>query len=279
METREITLSFNLNTPTDPNFPLNSDVKLDFVATINPIANDETVEDNTFNLKQVVVNSYDPNDIRCLEGETITPDEVGEFVHYLIRFENLGTANAVNVVVKDIIDTTKFDVSSLIPLNSSHSYTTRITDGNEVEFIFENIQLPFDDANNDGYVVFKIKTLETLQLGDTFSNQAEIYFDFNFPIITNNYTTVVEENLSVNDYEYLNVRLYPNPVSNILTINSNVALDLVKIFDVNGRLIQEYKIGNLNTFFDLPVKSLKSGVYFVEIQLDSKTKILRFVRL
>ena len=31
-------------------------------------------------------------------------------------------------------------------------------EGNKVEFIFEGIHLPFDDANNDGYVAFKIKT-------------------------------------------------------------------------------------------------------------------------
>jgi hypothetical protein len=35
-----------------------------------------------------------------------------------------------------------------------------------VEFIFQGIQLPFDDANNDGYVVFKIKSKNTLAIGD-----------------------------------------------------------------------------------------------------------------
>lgn len=53
-----------------------------------------------------------------------------------------------------MIDATKFDVASLIPLNASHDYTTRII-GNKVEFIFENINLPFEDATNDGYIVSK----------------------------------------------------------------------------------------------------------------------------
>src|SRR5690606_35858803 len=64
----------------------------------------------------------------------------------------------LNVVVKDVIDEAKFDVNSLVPLSGSHPFQTRIKPGNIVEFFFENINLPFDDESNDGYVVFKIRT-------------------------------------------------------------------------------------------------------------------------
>jgi hypothetical protein len=101
----------------------------------------------------------------------------------MIRFENKGTAEAQNVVVKDMIDTSKFDVSSLVVTQGSHPFVTRITETNKVEFIFENINLPFDDATNDGYVAFKIKTKPSLVVGDSFSNTASIYFDYNFPIV------------------------------------------------------------------------------------------------
>src|SRR5690606_20906712 len=114
----------------------------------------------------------DPNDKTCLQGTGISQTQVGNYVHYLIRFENTGTANAQNIVVKDIIDTSKFDLSSLIAVCGSHSIVTRITGPNTVEFIFENIQLPFADATNDGYVVFKIRTLPNLTVGNAFSNTA-----------------------------------------------------------------------------------------------------------
>ncbi|MAB48844.1 MAG: internalin [Flavobacteriaceae bacterium] len=277
-ETREIEVVFNLNTPTDSNFPLNSGDVLSFNASINPVNSDETPDDNEFFLDQVVVNSLDPNDITCLEGETITPEHVGEYVHYRIRFENLGAANATNVVVKDVIDTTKFDVSSLIPLHASHNYTTRIREGNIVEFIFEGINLPFDDANNDGYLVFKIKTLETLQLGDTFTNQAEIYFDFNFPVITNMYSTSVQENLSVNDFELNDVVLFPNPVNNQLYIKSKLNIDTIKIFDINGRLIQNKTMNDSNVQNEVSVLALKSGVYFIEVYSNGQKEVLRFIK-
>jgi hypothetical protein len=65
---------------------------------------------------------------------------VGKELHYMIRFENTGTASAVNIVVKDMIDMDKFDISSLVPLEwKSSVYVTRISIGNKVEFIFENI--------------------------------------------------------------------------------------------------------------------------------------------
>src|SRR5690606_35290187 len=153
---------------------------------------DETPQDNTAALNQTVVNSFDPNDKTCLEGNVVTPDIIGQFVHYVIRFENTGTFAAENIVVKDIIDTAKFDVNTLVPLSGSHSFVTRITNINQLEFIFENINLPFDDTNNDGYVAFKIKTKPTLQVGDAFSNTASIYFDYNFPIVTNTATTTIQ---------------------------------------------------------------------------------------
>lgn len=127
-----------------------------------------------------------------LEGKFITPEMVGNYLHYLIRFENTGTYPAENIVVKDVIDTTKFELASLQLVNSSHDPYVRIVKGNQVEFIFEHIQLPFEDAHNDGYVAFKIKTKPNLVLGDQLLNKAAIYFDYNLPIITNETKTTVE---------------------------------------------------------------------------------------
>ena len=191
MEAREIDLEFEFNKPTD-DIAINGDDLLVFRAFVTPIAGDEQETDNSFLIKQVAVNSFDPNDKRCLQGEILDLENVGDYLHYMIRFENTGTANATNVVIADTLDASKFDVGSLQIIDASHSVQTRIRN-NIAEFHFENIQLPFDDENNDGYVVFKIKTLETLQLGDNISNSAAIYFDFNFPIITNTYSTTVEQ--------------------------------------------------------------------------------------
>jgi hypothetical protein len=270
-ESRSIDITLSLNSPTDADFPLNGGDLLSYNSKIFPVVDDQTPSNNASSLRQLLVNSFDPNDKTCLEGEAIAPELVGEYVHYIIRFENTGTASAINVVVKDEIDTSKFDINTLIPLHASHDFVTRILNTNEVEFVFENINLPFDDANNDGFIVFKIKTLDTLVLDDTFSNDAEIYFDFNFPIVTNDYiTTVAEDNLSIENYvTNTSIKLFPNPVNDILNISTDINLKSISVSDINGRILQTIVvIGNKNRNI-IDLKSLSKGVYFVTVKTES----------
>ena len=273
-ETREINVVLNVNSPMESPAVNDGDI-LSFTAT-NTITNaDEMLSDNTFVLNQTVVNSYDPNDKTCLQGNYVSPDKIGEFVHYVIRFENTGTFPAENVVVKDIIDTDKFDISSLTPLNASHNYVTRIS-GNKVEFIFENINLPFDDATNDGYVSFKIKTLPSLVVGNTFSNSANIYFDYNFPIVTNTATTTIAalNNPSFEFATYFN--LYPNPTTNELNINLKSAIEInsIQIYNTIGQLVS-VQTGNA---LKVDVSNLKTGNYFIKINTNEGFSTSQFIK-
>jgi len=280
-ESREIDVTMNLNSPMETPALNDGDV-LTFNTSISSSETDETPDDNTFELHQTVVNSFDPNDKTCLEGSTITPEQVGEFVHYMIRFENTGSAEAVNIVVKDDIDRTKYDLSSLVPLHSSHDYVARIKDNASnyyVEFIFEGINLPFDDANNDGYIVFKIRTLDTLVLNDTFENDAEIYFDFNFPIITNNEQTTVAV-LSTEDFALANtnVVLYPNPTTHVLHLESKQAIKHLSIYDISGRQIQDIAIIGSKTELEVSTEALSTGTYFVKIKTESSELVKKFIK-
>jgi hypothetical protein len=254
---------------------VNSGDDLNYTASING-AIDETPIDNSFVLNQRVVGAIDPNDKTCLEGNLISPEMVGKYVHYLIRFENTGTANAENVVVKDVIDTAKFDINTLIPLDGSHSYVTRINNQNKIEFIFENINLPFDDANNDGYVVFKIKTKPTLVIGDTFSNSANIYFDYNFPVVTNTATTTIQA-LANTDFQFNNLfSLSPVPTKDTLTITTKQAtlISSISIYNVLGQLVQV----TTNPNEDIDVSDLKSGNYFITIFSDKGSATSKFIK-
>src|SRR5690606_35558892 len=241
-----------------------------------PVTNDETPDDNKFELKQEVVGSLDPNDKTCLQGESVGPEMAGEYVHYLIRFENTGNYPAENIVVKDVIDTDKFEVSTLRTLSSSHEFYSRIKE-NVIEFIFEDINLPFDDQNNDGYVLFKIKTKPQLQLGDTFSNGAAIYFDYNFPEITNEYITTIEDLLGTPDFEFKNVFvLYPNPSKNVLYIQrkGTVEINSVEIYNLLGQVV----IAIPSEAEIIDVSTLNSGSYFVKINTSSGSTFSKFIK-
>ena len=174
-----------------------------------------------------------------------------------------------------MIDLVKFDIATLVPLKSSHEFYTRINE-NKVEFIFENINLDFNDATNDGYVVFKIKTKPTLVLGDTFTNNANIYFDYNFPITTNTYTTTVAA-LSTQDYDFGNYfTLYPNPAKNVLNIQAKQGLTInsIEIYNQLGQIV----IATTNALNTIDVSNLASGTYFVKINTEKGSANAKFVK-
>ena len=272
-ESRIIDIEMNLNTPTDTP-PLNGNDTLNFTASITPAIGDEVPTDNQIQFYQYVMNSFDPNDKTCLEGDRITPTMIGKYIHYKIRFENTGNFAAQNIVIKDIIDSDKFDVSSMQMTNASHSCVTKISEGNKVEFIFENINFPFDDANNDGYVVFKIKTKPTVVLNDILKNQASIYFDYNFPIITNEAQTVVGNALANQQFSSTIFKVYPNPVKNLLNIQSKELPTKIDIFDTNGRLLQSAPINNNQA----DVSSLSSGTYFIKIYSKEHSGVVKITK-
>ena len=277
-EVRGFTFVLKINKPTDTPAVDNGDL-LKYKVSIASESIDETPNDNTFTLNQTVVGSYDPNDKTCLEGSIVTPSLIGEYVHYMIRFENTGTYSAQNIVVKDMIDLSKFDISTLIPTSSSHSFVTKISEGNKVEFIFENINLPFDDANNDGYIAFKIKTKPTLKVGDSFTNDANIYFDYNFPILTNKATSTFKNVLSTEDFnfsKYLN--LYPNPANQVLNIsqNQNIEIQSFEIYDILGQLV--IAIPSAKTTSNIDVSKLRTGNYFIKVKSDKGSSSMKFIK-
>ncbi|WP_395054294.1 T9SS type A sorting domain-containing protein [Flavobacterium sp.] len=271
----EILVTLNVNSPIETPAVNGGDI-LSYTATANGLNTDETTEDNTFTLPQVVVNSFDPNDKTCLEGATINPSNIGKYVHYKIRFENTGTFAAQNIVVKDMIDTAKFDLTSLQMTDASHSCVTRITNPNKVEFIFENINLPFDDNNNDGYVVFKIKTKPTLVVGNTISNSANIYFDYNFPIITNTATstfqTLQNETFVFDNY----LTMYPNPVKEEINLKTKQDTEIysITIFNILGQQVQTF----IKPSIIIDVSTLKTGNYIVKVVTDKGVSSSKFVK-
>jgi hypothetical protein len=252
--------------------------RLSFNALINPVTDDEKPIDNSSALRQSVVGSYDPNDKTCLEGDVITPDMIGEYVHYLIRFENTGNYPAQNVVVKDMIDLAKFDISSLVPSKASHDFVTKISEDNKVEFIFENINLPFDDATNDGYISFKIKTLPTLVVGDSFANEANIYFDYNFPILTNKSISTFKT-LGTPDFEFSSYfSVFPNPVNEVLYINSNntIVAQSFAIYDFLGQIV--LAVPDANSYAKIDISKLAIGTYFLKVNTDKGTSSMKFIK-
>lgn len=272
-EQGSITITMRVNSPAD-NPAVNTGDVLFFTSTINNASNtDETPEDNTANLNQTVVGSYDPNDKTCLEGEIITPDLIGKPVNYLIRFENTGTANAENIVITDYIDLNTFDINTLQIVDASHSCRTVISNGNKLQFVFDNIQLPFTEPDKHGFVAFSINLLSNLQIGDSLKNDADIYFDFNLPITTNLAVSEINNNstptaIKTNNSIVGNLNVYPNPNKGQFNINLDAKgsfLLNINIYDANGKSVyNNHYYHNNQSIIPININNLANGIYVVK---------------
>lgn len=265
-ETRTIDLEFNVFAPPTTNI---GDILVS-TATINPISGDNTEEDNVFELEQTVVGSYDPNDISVVEGEEILIEDADKYLHYLIRFQNTGTASAINVNIENILDT-NLDWTTMQLESLSHSGRVEITDGNMVKFIFEDIYLPdstSDEPNSHGYIAYKIKPKSTVTVGDIMYNTADIFFDFNPPITTNTVSTEIVEPLSVGEFENNRFSIYPNPTKDIIHVNGKEEIKKLSILDLNGRLLNEINYARSQTTAQISMSDYQVGLYFLSIETE-----------
>jgi len=270
-ENRSFYITLNVNSPMDIPAVTIGD-SLTFNATITPIISDENSLDNVFTINQIVVGSFDPNNIICLEGDSVPTSQIGNFLHYGVNFENTGTYPAENIVVKTIIDATKYDINSLQLLNTSNPAYTRIT-GNVVEFIFNQINL---DSGGHGDVLFKIRTLTSLVNGDMVSKEADIFFDYNAPIATGMANTTFQ---NLNNPQFVidnSILVSPNPTSSNVNINSNFNIKSIQIYDVQGRLLETKLLQDVKTSINLLDKT--NGIYFLKITTDKGGKVEKIVK-
>lgn len=172
---------------------LNNGDTLRIKSGIYPTQGDETPGDNISNIKHLVTNSFDPNDKYESNGGIISKDFIanGDYLNYVIRFQNTGTATAYTVKISDTLNK-YLDLSSLQMVSSSHPYVLSIDNDSKLTWIFNNINLltsSVNDSASQGYIAYRIKAKPSFSIGDTIYNTASIYFDFNIPIQTNTTTT------------------------------------------------------------------------------------------
>jgi uncharacterized repeat protein (TIGR01451 family) len=276
-ESRVIDITFNVNAPTDTP-PVNIDDVLIYVATVEPSLGDELLSDNTDYFVHHVVGSLDPNDKAVTEGSQINSSEIGNFLHYLIRFQNTGTFAATNVAIEDMLSA-NLDTSTLEIVSASHPYRSTLTEGNKLEFFFDDINLPpesEDEPGSHGFIAFKIKPVASIGIGAVIENTAGIYFDFNFPVVTNTVSTTVTM-LGTESADFDNtVQMYPNPVKGIGYIRAPEVISKIRVTDITGKLLLETRPNATDCAID--VSGFPNGVYLVTAETGRRLQNLKIVK-
>lgn len=270
-ESRFVEIVLNVNDPTETP-PINNGDVLTFTSDIVTDQGDETPEDNTFEYDEIVVGSFDPNDITCLQGDVAPSTLIGDYLHYVINFENIGNAPAQNVVVTAVINPDDFDINTLQILNTSDEMSVTITN-NLIEFIFEDISL---STGGHGNILLKMKTIGNLITTDVVSNEANIYFDFNFPVTTNMADTTFET-LAVDEFEEeTSIAVYPNPSQRIVQIDASSTIQSLAMYDVQGRKVLTAATQGNSTSID--ISRFTTGVYFLVVKTETGEHVKRVLK-
>lgn len=241
--------------------------------------------------------AYDPNDkLNFPARENLKDDGFDknytlfeEELEYIIRFQNTGNDTAFNVEITDRLDP-NLDIETFQLIDYSHMCAATIENDGFVKFKFENILLP-DSITNEplshGYVRYHISSKNNLEENTNIENTANIFFDFNPPIITNTANNLMVSSLPVTTntnelFQPQNIQVYPNPSNGnfVVEFPPNLKIDhTLIVIDINGQLISSNKLdNNINRFENT---NMNDGLYFYYVKNNkgsvvSQGKIVKF---
>jgi uncharacterized repeat protein (TIGR01451 family) len=272
-------ISVAMQVPTIPTVTLGQSL----TNSLNITPADGNPSNNASTLTRNIVGSYDPNDKTESHGGKILHSgfTANDYLTYTIRFENTGTAEAINIRVNDILDE-KLDPTSIKMVRASHPYVLDRV-GNNLTWRFDGVNLPpsipGDEVTGHGYIVFQIKPASGFAIGDIIPNTADIFFDFNPAIVTNTCTTEFVPFLGVNVFESDTFEYYPNPTSDSVTFNlknTSTAIETIEVMDVLGKTLLIKTNNYSNASIDL--SSLSKGVYLVKVKAAGQEKTVKITK-
>ena len=136
--------------------------------------------------------AIDPNDISVFP-KYVTPGYIlsnPTQLDYIIRFQNLGSIEAENVRIENILPP-ELQLDSFKLLSTSHPdiiESTLFLDQRKLQFDFLGIHLADSSSSweeSQGFVKYRIYSQNNLALNEKINNHAKIFFDLNQPLATN----------------------------------------------------------------------------------------------
>ncbi len=237
---------------------------------------------NTFSFTRTITGSFDPND------KLVFPKDFYHFTNdsildYTIRFQNTGTDTAFNIVVIDTLPP-DVDVLTFQTGAASHPYTYSLTGEGLLKFTFANILLPDSNTNeplSHGLVSFRIKPIQPVYMGQTITNVADIYFDFNPPVRTPPATVVVTNLTGIVPMPAPELRVFPVPVHDVLTVElpETFRPRNAIITAADGRTVWISGITGARERLNVPVQQLALGAYQITLlSMNGERLSARFVK-
>ena len=170
--------------------------------------------------------------------------------------------------------------------SASHNYQL-VTNDRIVVWKFFNINLPDSNTNeplSHGFIEYSIMPIQGLPDGTTIQNSANIYFDFNAPVITNTTLNTLQTNI-VSLSEISNgthPAVYPNPSTGIIHLFPNGTDPHLKIslFDIAGKHLQDFYDSGYTTQTPIlaDLSQYDSGIYIIRFEGESVNGTVKVVK-
>lgn len=209
-------------------------------------------------------------------------------------FMNGGSGNYRTYLSKSSISTGTVNVSNLTGIItglSQQNFPRITTDGNAMAIVWKQTvngaaQLPIlftNDIANGFPAAYDTVDLNDITNSDVALANGNIFVvwqDDNSGTVkyrTGTYTQVTTGISPLSFGEGLGVRLYPNPVSSIITLQSNLSIQKseIKIFNLLGETVLTQTDYSNST---LDVTELRNGIYFLQIKTNNKLFTQKFIK-
>lgn len=89
-------------------------------------------------------------------------------------------------------------------------------------------------------------------------------------------TITVQEQLGIDDINKPEFEFYPNPVTDVLTVNAGTVIERILIYDLNGKIVMDSAGGN--PVSKIYMENYTAGTYFVKVMAAGQTKTINIIK-
>ncbi|MDO7136013.1 T9SS type A sorting domain-containing protein [Algibacter lectus] len=146
-----------------------------------------------------------------------------------------------------------------------------------------NIDFPISEVTANGYNIdtyympanaFFINSYDDYEACNETIDGVNFWVPANYRNTPNPRNPLENGSLSIKDYSFNKILMYPNPTQGELTLLTNKEIETISIFNLLGKKVFKTKLNTLNSIHTLQLHQLKKGVYFVNFENQSVKKLI-----
>jgi len=188
-------------------------------------------------------------------------------------------------------------ISALICSVAVHSQTTHeiswmmgisvedasltIETGDTIKWTWAEDEMPHDVSSVDPNAPEDFGSEIMSEIGSvyeyTFNDSVTFDYRCSVHAASMNGTITVESGMSVEDKFFKNLKYYPNPVRNHLTLTSLIPVQKLEVFTLGGTKVMTRIVENQN-LMQLSFEALPQGVFFLKIHTANQTGVIKIVK-